>query len=92
MRFEVLDRLAHLGTGLASAQRNDFAWFKSAWDERMLEEHGGEWPNVFATYVQHVLDDLATEGCSNAFSLFVHNETLRCMSGGLALRVPGGPQ
>jgi hypothetical protein len=42
--------------------------------------------------VQHVLDELAKEGCSNAFSLFVHDETLRCMSGGLALRVPGGPQ
>jgi len=31
-RAQVLDRLARLGQGISPAQRNDFAWFKDAWD------------------------------------------------------------
>ena len=39
-RWEVLDRLARLGQGLSPEQRNDFSWFKEAWDACMLQEHG----------------------------------------------------
>ena len=39
-RFDVLDRLACIGQGLAAAQKNDFGWWKDNWDARMLEEHG----------------------------------------------------
>ena len=28
----MLDRLVRLGQGISPAQRNDFAWFKEAWD------------------------------------------------------------
>ena len=38
-RLEVLHRLAHLGQGLSPAQRNEFGWFKDAWDANMLEDH-----------------------------------------------------
>ena len=40
-RWEVVDRIARLGQGFSPAQRNDFTWFKDAWDARMLQEHGG---------------------------------------------------
>ena len=36
-RWEVLDRLPRLGQGLSPEQRNDFTWFKEAWDAYMLQ-------------------------------------------------------
>ena len=87
-RFDVLDRLAHLGAGLSPEQKNDWAWFKGAWDAKMVSEHDEGWPLLFAGYVQQVLDDMAKEAGSNAFSSFVHRETLRCLSDQIALRVP----
>ena len=53
----------------------------------MLEEHGEDWPAVFAGWVQRVLDDTEA-GIVNAFSLFVHAETRRCFDGVPGLRVP----
>ena len=85
-RAEVLDRLARLGTGLSPAQRNDFAWWKAAWDEKMLAEHKEDWGGVFAGWVQRILNDL-DEGNASAFSLFVHAETARCLSGAPALQL-----
>ena len=86
-RFEVLDRLGRLGQGLSPPQRNDFRWWKEAWDAKMLEHHGDKWPEVFAGWVQRILDDHET-GMGNAFSLFVHAETRRCFDTAPALRVP----
>ena len=86
-RLEVLDRLARIGAGLSGGQRNDFSWWKDAWDGKMLEEHGENWPAVFAGWVQRVLDE-SEGGASNAFSIFVHSETRRCFEDQLALRVP----
>ena len=86
-RFEVLDRLARLGQGLSPPQKNDFSWWKNAWDSQMLEKHGDEWPKVFAGWMQKILNDHET-GLENAFSLFVHGETRRCFEGAPALRVP----
>ena len=90
-RHELLDRIAHLGTGLSPQQRNDWSWFKHSWDKAMLGEHGGEWPNLLASWMQKVLQDMTQEGGSNAFSLFVHAETQRCLRDVLALQVPGVP-
>ena len=39
LRYEVLDRLAKLGAGLTPAQKNDWSWFREAWDDRMCAEH-----------------------------------------------------
>lgn len=88
-RFDVLDRLAHLGVGLSPGQKNDWAWFKAAWDAKMVSEHDQEWPMLFAGWMQQVLDEMAQEAGSNAFSSFVHRETLRCLSAQDALRIPG---
>ena len=84
-RFEVLDRLACSKAGLSAGQRNDWPWFKDAWDEAMVAEHGGNWASVFSGWVQHVLDDERR----NAFSTFVYNETCRVLAGSAALQVPG---
>ena len=53
----------------------------------MLEEHGDEWPNVFAQWVQRVLSE-CEGGVGNAFSEFVHAETRRCFNSERALHVP----
>ena len=87
-RHEVLDRLSRLGTGLSPAQRNDWAWFKDAWDEAMMGEHGAGWVRVFASWIQGVLDEL-DNGTAHAFSTFVHSETRRCLDDQPGLQVPG---
>lgn len=87
MRFEILDRLARLGTGLSASQRNDYAWWRDAWDSAMLTQHGVAWGEKFATWVEKILKDIAG-GKANAFSKFVHDETVRCFHDDLVLMVP----
>ena len=84
-RFHVLDRLPHLGDGLHPYQRNDFEWWKRAWDDAMVEEHKGKWAETFASWMQDVLNSKA----SNAFSTFVYKETSRVLRDKKALVVPG---
>ena len=84
-RFEVLDRLARLKAGLSPGQQNDWQWFKESWDPAMVREHQDNWGSLFAGWVQTVLND----NRSNAFSLFVYNETCRVFNDTVALHVPG---
>ena len=42
LRYEVLERIAGLGTGLTPAQKNDWEWFREDWDVQMREEDGVE--------------------------------------------------
>jgi len=84
-RFEVLDRLARMNAGLSPAQKNDWHWFKEAWDEAMVAEHREGWAELFSAWMQGVLEDARR----NAFSLFVHDETRRVFHGLAALHVPG---
>ena len=84
-RFDVLDRLSRIGAGLSSGQKNDWSWFKEAWDKDMVTDHGGLWAEVFSKWMQGVLDDER----SNAFSTFMYNESRRVFSGSAALHVPG---
>ena len=85
-RLEVLDRLARVRAGLSAGQKNDWAWFREAWDKAMAEQHGPAWATVFAGWMQSVLDDER----SNAFSKFVYDETCRVFHDTAALHVPGG--
>ena len=85
-RFEVLDRLARIKAGLSAGQKNDWPWFKDAWDKDMVKQHGADWAKVFSQWIQGVLDDER----SNAFSIFVYSETCRVFKGTAALQVPGG--
>ena len=85
LRLDVLDRLSRLKAGLSAGQRNDWQWFKDAWDHAMVSEHGPNWAPIFAGWVQNVLNDER----SNAFSLFAYNETCRVFKDTAALHVPG---
>ena len=84
-RFDVLDRLSRIRAGLSPAQRNDWQWFKKAWDQEMVKVHGAGWAPLFARRMQEVLDDER----SNAFSTFMFNESCRVFDGMAALHVPG---
>ena len=84
-RFEVLDRLARLKAGLSPGQQHEWQWLKDSWDQAMVHEHTGSWGSVFAGWVQTVLND----NRSNAFSLFVYNESCRVSNATVALHVPG---
>ena len=84
-RHEVLDRMSRTGVGLSPGQRNDWNWFKAEWDQAMLKQHCENWGDLFASWMQRVLDD-NNKGQSNAFSTFVYNETMRCFSLKPALR------
>ena len=85
-RHEVLDRMSHTGTGLSAGQKNSWDWFKDSWDEAMLSEHEAEWGAVFAEYIQGVLERL-DKGTTNAFSLFVQDESKRVLGMAPALLV-----
>ena len=79
LRYEVLEKIAMLGSGLTAAQKNDWAWFREAWDEKMCGEHAQEWGGIFSQWMQKILDDV-TDGVANAFSVFMHDETKRHFS------------
>ena len=80
-RHEVLDRLSRLGQGLSPDQRDDFAWFKDSWDFAMLEKHKQNWGGEFAAYSRGIWIQDTLDNGSNAFSLFVYNETRRLFLG-----------
>ena len=88
LRYEVLDKMAKLGCGLTPAQRNDWAWFREVWDEKMCEEHAQDWGGRFSGWMQKLLDDVS-DGVANAFSVFMHDETMRHFSKTPMLVVPG---
>ena len=84
-RFEVLDPPSRHRAGLSDAQKNDFAWWKEAWDEAMVTAHGANWAAMLAGWVQNLLD--ATT--SNAVSQFMYDETVRVLHACKALAVTG---
>ena len=87
LRYEVMDKMAKLGSGLTPAQKNEWAWFREAWDTRMREEHAADWGGTFSQWMQKILGDIAG-GASNAFSTFMHEETMRNFSKTAMLVMP----
>ena len=57
-RWDVLERLPRINAGLSASQKNDRV--------SMLTEHGADWPELFAEWMQGVLEDTRC----NAFSFF----------------------
>ena len=86
MRYEVLDNMAKFGIGLTPSQKNDWAWFREAWDEKICYEHTQELGGTFSQWMQ-LLDDLP-DGVANAFSMFMYDETKRHFSKTPMLVVP----
>ena len=80
-----MDRLSRLHAGLSDEQRNDFAWWKDAWDEAMVKLHGANWAATFAGWVTNILDSTDP----TAFTNFVYKETVRVLRASTALVVPG---
>ena len=87
LRYDVLERMAVLGTGLSPAQRNDWKWFRETWDAKMCGEHGVEWGGTFSGWMQKILDELS-KGRNNAFSVFVHDDTQQNFASVPMLAVP----
>ena len=87
LRYEVLDKMAKLGTGLTPSQKNDWAWFREAWDDKMCDEHELEWGRVFSQWMQQILDEMS-DGVANAFSMLMYDETKRPFSKTPMLVVP----
>ena len=86
-RLEVLQRLRRAAE-LSPEQTSQWEYFKTTWDQEMAETFGVDWAELFAEYVQQVLNDLK-EGRSDALSVFMHNETKRVLGYIPALLVPG---
>ena len=78
-RLTVLDKLSRVGAGLSPEQINDFNWFKESWDKLNEEQYGADWPDKFAEFMQR-LNNASDSGVQNAFSVFMHAETQRCLS------------
>ena len=87
LRYEVIDNMAKLGTGLTPSQKNDWAWFREAWDEKMCDEHAHEWGGTFSQCMQTNIDDVS-DGVANAFSMLMYDETNRHFSKTPMLVVP----
>ena len=88
-RFDALNRVAGLGSGLSAAQRADLDWFRREWDAAGMADFGTSWPETFATWLQNVIDEYLG-GNARAFSVFMHSETRRRLSSSLALALPAG--
>ena len=54
----------------------------------MMDAWEGDWPFMFATWVQNTLQEVEG-GDGSAVSNFVHRETVRCFSDEAALLMPG---
>ena len=78
-RMDLLDRLVRHGAAFTPQQRNDWKWFKDAWDHAMSEHHNKEWGSIFAGIVQGVLDKLEANDVT-AVSEFMYDETRRVLS------------
>ena len=81
--------MSRLGSGLSSAQANEFSWFCEMWDAAGIEDFGDIWPDTFATWMQNVLEELEN-AVPTAFSQFVYSETRRRLADNVALAVPAG--
>ena len=77
-RISALEKLKRLKGALSPQQVLEWEWFKNAWDEDMRKTHGGGWPERFAGWLQNVANEMAS-GDGEAFSKFVHNESLRLL-------------
>ena len=86
-RHAVLERVRAIAP-LSPAQRNDWDYFKAAWDQGMAEAHGENWAGLFAEMIQNLLDELRG-GKDTALSDFMHSETLRVLGHVPSLVLPG---
>ena len=86
-RYECLERLRRIGN-LTDAQKGQWDFFKTQWDNVMANERGVNWGQEFAEILQEVSIKML-RGDSDAFSNFVKDETDRKLGGTGAFVAPG---
>ena len=87
VRQEALNRV-RLAAMLSPEQRNDWSYFATNWDKKMVEEHGEAWPAMIAEILQNVVNELEA-GNGNALSDFMRKESVRVLGGVTIIRLPG---
>lgn len=87
VRLEAFNRVRATAT-LSSEQLNDWKHFSEQYDRRMAEEHGGDWARLFGEILQNLLNELDA-GKANALSVFMHEETTRCLHDVEGIRLSG---
>ena len=87
VRQEALSRV-RLVAMLSPEQRNDWSYFATTWDKKMVEAHGEEWAALFAEILQNVVNELEA-GNGNALSDFMRKESVRVLGGVDVIRLPG---
>jgi len=85
-RYEVMERIALRGCPLTSQQRNDWKWFKPAWDAKMAPEHDKAWGITFAGMMKGILEKLE-EGAASAVVDFMYSEIQRVLPAAEVLRI-----
>ena len=85
-RMEVMHRLRKVADP-SPEQTADWEYFKTAYDQAMLEALGKGWGRTFSQIMQQIIDDVVA-GKKHALSEFMHNETLRVLPHVAALALP----
>ena len=85
-RMEVMNRLRKVAD-LSPEQTADWEYFKTAYDQAMVDAVGKDWGRMFSQIVQQIIEDVVA-GKTNALSEFMYNETLRVLPKVVALTLP----
>ncbi len=85
--MQVLNRIRQIAE-LCPEQQDDWDYFTTSWDREMAVAHEEDRPELFAEYVQMILDD-PMGGNRLAPSTFMRPETQRVLCTVPVLRVPG---
>ena len=81
----MLDKISRMGAGMSVQQIHDYPWFKENWDNANEAWYGDKWPDMFSAMMQKVCKE-GDAGVQDAFSRFMHDETVRCLANIPALR------
>ena len=84
-RLIVLDKISRVGAGMSVQQIHDYPWFKENWDKVNEACYGDNWPDIFSAMMQQLRKE-GDAGVQDAFSRFMHAETVRCLANIPALR------
>ena len=85
-RLEVMSRLRKVAD-LSPEQTADWEYFKTAYDQAMLNAMGKDWGRIFSQIMQQIIDDVVA-GKTSALSEFMYNETLRVLPKVVAFTLP----
>ena len=85
-RMEVMSRLRKVAD-LSPEQTADWEYFKTAYDQAMVDAVGKDWGRMFSQIVQQIIEDVVA-GKTTALTEFMYNEALRGLPKVAALTLP----